>query len=367
MPSESFDPVEVAVLQPEAVDSAVSAALEAARAATTLDALKAVRIAHAGDRSPLALANREIGALPPAAKASAGQRVGRARALVGKALAERQHDLEIEREDRMLAEETLDVTLPAQRHRLGARHPLNTTQELLCDIFLDMGWEVAEGPEAESSWFNFDALNTPPEHPSRDLTDTFYVGSPDSGVVLRTQTSPVQVRAMLERTPPIHIVCPGRVYRTDEVDATHSPVFHQLEGLAVAEGLTMAHLKGTLDHMATRLFGTGVVTRLRPHYFPFTEPSGEMDLVCFVCHGESLHDPERPCRTCNSEGWIEWGGCGMVNPRVLTACGIDPDRYSGFAFGMGIDRALMFRSGASDMRDMFEGDVRFTSAFGVDA
>jgi phenylalanyl-tRNA synthetase alpha chain len=172
---------------------------------------------------------------------------------------------------------------------------------------------------------------------------------------------------MLEQAPPIYVVCPGRVYRTDEVDATHSPVFHQLEGLAVDEGLTMAHLQGTLDHMAARLFGEGITTRLRPHYFPFTEPSAEMDVRCFVCHGESVDNPDRPCRTCKSEGWIEWGGCGMVDPRVLVACGIDPERYSGFAFGMGIDRAVMFRSGASDMRDMFEGDLRFTAAFGMEA
>jgi phenylalanyl-tRNA synthetase alpha chain len=230
-----------------------------------------------------------------------------------------------------------------------------------------MGWEVAEGPEAESAWFNFDALNTPAQHPSRDLTDTFWVGSPDSGVVLRTQTSPVQIRAMLQRTPPIYIVCPGKVFRTDELDATHSPVFHQLEGLAIDEGLTMANLKGTLDHMAAAMFGPGIATRLRPHYFPFTEPSAEMDLLCFVCRGESVGNPDRPCRTCKSEGWIEWGGCGMVDPRVLTACGLDPDKYSGFAFGMGIERTLMFRSDAADMRDIVEGDVRFTTAFGVEA
>jgi phenylalanyl-tRNA synthetase alpha chain len=330
MSSQSFDPVEVAALAPEAVEKAVTDALAAISAAQSLDELKSARVAHAGDKSPLALANREIGALPPAARAAAGQRVGAARASVNAAVAARQQELEAERDARMLVEETVDVTLPTDRRRAGARHPVNTVQDLLCDIFLSMGWGVAEGPEAEASWFNFDALNTPAEHPSRDLTDTFYVGSPDSGVVLRTQTSPV-------------------------------------EGLAVDEGLTMAHLKGTLDHMAEQLFGAGVVTRLRPHYFPFTEPSAEMDLVCFVCHGESLGNPERPCRTCNSEGWIEWGGCGMVDPRVLIACGIDPDRYRGFAFGMGIDRALMFRSGAADMRDLFEGDVRFTSAFGVHA
>jgi phenylalanyl-tRNA synthetase alpha chain len=255
MPSESFDPVEVAALSPDALEAAVTAALEAFAAASSLDELKAARTAHVGDRSPLALANREIGALPPAARAAAGQRVGAARGSVNKALAARQTELEAERDSRVLVEETVDVTLPTGRRPVGARHPVNTVQELLTDIFVDMGWGVAEGPEAEGSWFNFDALNTPPEHPSRDLTDTFYVNSPDSGVVLRTQTSPVQIRTMLERQPPIYIVCPGRVYRTDEVDATHSPMFHQLEGLAVDEGLTMAHLKGTLDHMARRLYG----------------------------------------------------------------------------------------------------------------
>jgi len=365
--SPNFDPVEVAVLQPEHLDQAVAAALAAFAAARDLDELKAARLAHAGDHSPLALANREIGALPPAARKAAGQLVGTARRTVGEALAKRQVELENERDVRVLIEEAVDVTLPTDREPIGARHPITTVQELLEDVFLDMGWRIAEGPEAEGTWFNFDALNTPAAHPSRDLTDTFYVGTPDSGVVLRTQTSPVQVRVMLEQQPPIYVVCPGRVYRTDEVDATHSPVFHQLEGLAVDEGLTMAHLKGTLEHIARRMFGADTTTRFRPHYFPFTEPSGEVDLRCFVCHGESVDNPDAPCRTCKSEGWIEWGGCGMVDPRVLVACGVDPERYSGFAFGMGIDRALMFRSGAADMRDMFEGDVRFSLAFGVDA
>jgi phenylalanyl-tRNA synthetase alpha chain len=367
MPSENFDPVEVAALQPAEIDRNVAAALDAFRHATTLDALKVAALAHDGDRSPLALANREIGALPPAARKTAGQRIGPARGRVKQALAKRQTELEAERDQRVLVEEAVDVTLPTDRAPLGARHPLTTVMELVSDVFLDMGWEVAEGPEAESAWYNFDALNTPAQHPSRDLTDTFWVGAEDSGVVLRTQTSPVQIRAMLERQPPIYIVCPGKVFRTDELDATHSPVFHQIEGLAIDEGLTMAHLKGTLDHMAGALFGEGIVTRLRPHYFPFTEPSAEMDIVCFVCRGASVDNPDRPCRTCKSEGWIEWGGSGMVDPRVLIACGIDPERYSGFAFGMGIERALMFRSDAADMRDIVEGDVRFTKAFGVEA
>jgi phenylalanyl-tRNA synthetase alpha chain len=367
MPTPNFDPVEVAALQPEAIDAAVRDALDAIAKATTLDELKAARLAHAGDRSPLALANREIGALPPAARAAAGQRVGAARGRVNEAVSARQAALEAERDQRVLVEEAVDVTLPTQRERVGARHPLTTVMERLEDIFVAMGYEVAEGPEVEATWFNFDALNTPDVHPSRELTDTFYVGDPDDNVVLRTQTSPVQVREMLRRTPPIYIVCPGKTFRTDELDATHTPVFHQIEGLVVDKGITMAHLRGTLDHMAAEMFGPGIRTRLRPHYFPFTEPSAEMDLLCFVCKGESVGNPDRPCRTCKSEGWIEWGGCGMVNPRVLVASGIDPDEYSGFAFGMGIERTLMFRNNAEDMRDMVEGDVRFTQAFGVES
>ena len=358
--------MEVAALQPEAIERAVADALAAFAAASDLDELKRARLDHAEDRSPLALANREIGALPPAARAAAGQRVGAARADVRKALAARTAELEAERDARVLVEEAVDVTVPTDRRLLGARHPLSTTMERLEDVFVAMGYEVADGPEVESAWLNFDALNAPPDHPSRELSDTFFVDSPDSGLVLRTQTSPVQIRVMLEREPPIYVICPGKVFRTDELDATHTPVFHQIEGLVVDEGITMAHLKGTLDHMAAAMFGEGIGTRLRPHYFPFTEPSAEMDLVCFVCRGASVGNPDRPCRTCNSEGWIEWGGCGMVNPRVLTACGIDPERYTGFAFGMGIERTLMFRSDVADMRDIVEGDIRFSLAFGTE-
>jgi phenylalanyl-tRNA synthetase alpha chain len=260
----------------------------------------------------------------------------------------------------------VDVTLPWDRRPRGARHPLTTLQERIGDVFVAMGWEVAEGPEAEAEWFNFDALNIGPDHPARTESDTFFVGSTDSGVVLRTHTSPVQVRTMLGRRPPIYVVCPGRTFRTDELDATHTPVFGQVEGLVVDRGITMAHLRGTLDHFAEAMFGAGIVTRLRPDHFPFTEPSAEVDLQCFVCRGASVGDPDSPCRTCSSEGWIEWGGCGMVHPNVLTACGIDPDRYSGFAFGMGIERTLMFRHGVRDMHDMVEGDVRFALAFGTE-
>jgi phenylalanyl-tRNA synthetase alpha chain len=365
--STNFDPVEVSALAPDTVAGHVTDALAAIAAASDLDALKAARLTHDGDRSALALANREIGALPPAARKSAGQRVGAARAEVRAAVEARTGELAAARDARVLVEEAVDVTLPWDRRVAGARHPLTTIQELVEDVFVAMGYEVAEGPEVETDWFNFDALNMPPDHPARTLMDTFFVGSEDSRLVLRTHTSPVQVRTMLTRQPPIYVVCPGKVFRTDELDATHTPVFHQLEGLVIDEGITMAHLKGTLDHMAQAMFGPGIVTRLRPSYFPFTEPSAEPDLLCFVCRGQSVGNPDWDCRTCGSEGWIEWGGCGMVNPRVLVACGIDPDRYSGFAFGMGIERTMMFRNNAADMRDMVEGDVRFTQAFGMEA
>jgi phenylalanyl-tRNA synthetase alpha chain len=365
-PNSEYDPVEVTPLHPDEVARMRSEALAAVRGAADLAALKEVRLAHAGDRSPLALANREIGSLPPQARKEAGQRVGAARREVADAVAARQAVLESERNERVLVEEAVDVTLPWDRTPRGARHPLTTIQERVADVFVAMGWEVAEGPEVEAEWLNFDALNIGPDHPARSMQDTFFVDSEESGLVLRTHTSPVQVRTMLERRPPTYVICPGRTYRTDELDATHTPVFSQVEGLAVDEGITMAHLKGTLDHFAAAMFGDGTTTRLRPSYFPFTEPSAEMDLQCFVCRGASVGDPARPCRTCSSEGWIEWGGCGVVNPRVLVACGIDPERYTGFAFGMGLERTLMFRHGVEDMRDLVEGDVRFARAFGME-
>ena len=284
-------------MQPEEVEAARAAALAAIAAAADLEDLKRVRTEHAGDRSPLALANREIGALPPQARKEAGQRVGRARGEVNRALAARQEVLEAEDAARILVEETVDVTLPTDRFPAGARHPITTGSELIADIFVAMGWEVAEGPVIEAEWLNFDALNLDADHPARTLQDTFWtapsdrIGATDdihgagTGVVLRTQTSPVQARTMLSQEPPIYIVAPGRVFRTDEYDATHSPMFHQVEGLAVDEGITMAHLKGTLDHFATQMFGDGVTTRFRPSYFPFTEPSAEVDLKCFVCKG----------------------------------------------------------------------------------
>ena len=363
-PNKSFDPKQVSALSAEAIEQAVKDAISAINDAGTLEELKEARLAHAGDRSPLALANREIGALPPAAKAEAGKRMGEARGKVNEALATRTVELEKARDAALLKTEAVDVTTVSAQMR-GGRHPLTTIQEQIADVFVALGYSVAEGPEVEAEWFNFDALNIAPDHPARTMQDTFFVGNEDSGIVLRTHTSPVQIRTMLTQEPPIYVICPGRVFRTDELDATHSPVFHQVEALVIDKGITMADLKGTLDHFASTMFGEGIVTRLRPSYFPFTEPSAEVDLQCFACRGASVDNPDAPCRTCRSEGWIEWGGCGMVNPKVLIACGIDPIEYSGFAFGMGLERTLMFRHGITDMRDMVEGDVRFTRAFGL--
>lgn len=336
------------------VDSAVADALAAVAAADDLDALKAVRTAHTGERSPLALANRAIGGLAPADKAAAGKTLGQARGRVNQAIAARQTELEAERDARILVAETLDLTAPVDRRPAGARHPLSALQERIADVFVAMGWEIAEGPEVEAEWFNFDALNFGPDHPARQMQDTFFVQgvgeqAEDPHLVLRTHTSPVQARSLLQRGVPVYVACPGRVFRTDELDATHTPVFHQVEGLAIDKGLTMAHLKGTLDHFAQAIFGPEARTRLRPSFFPFTEPSAEMDLWF----------PQKK----GGPGWIEWGGCGMVHPNVLRAAGIDPDEYSGFAFGMGIERTLMFRHSIADMHDMVEGDVRFSTQF----
>jgi phenylalanyl-tRNA synthetase alpha chain len=360
-PNTQYDPVEVAALEPEAVEAAVADALAAIAAASNLDELKAARLAHQGEKSPLALANREIGALPPSAKAEAGKRVGQARGRVGQGLAARQAELERERDERILVEEAVDLTVVAPRRPLGARHPVSLVSERVEDIFVAMGWEIAEGPEVESEWLNFDALNIAPDHPARGEQDTFFIAPAGSGLVLRTHTSPVQVRTMLDREPPIYVLCPGKVFRTDDLDATHTPVFHQFEGLVVDEGITMAHLKGTLDAFVQRLFGDGIVTRLRPNYFPFTEPSAEIDCQCWVCAGA-----DSSCRTCGGTGWIELGGCGMVNQRVLRAAGVDTDRYTGFAFGLGIERSLMLRHGVADMHDIVEGDVRFSRQFGME-
>ena len=375
-PNKTYDPVEVAALSPEEVERVTAEALAAIAAATTLDELKAARLAHAGDRAPIALANAEIGALPPAARADAGKRVGAARGAIRAALADRQAQLEADRDARVLIDEAVDVTLPWDRQPAGARHPVTTIAERLVDVFVGMGYEVAEGPEVEDEWYNFDALNFPPDHPAREQYDTMFVAGPEgsaannpakSGVLMRTHTSPVQIRAMLSRPLPLYVVSPGKCYRTDTLDATHSPVFHQIELLAVDEGLTMADLRGAITAFVDAMFGEGLRIRLRPDFFPFTEPSADVSMECHVCRGASTRPGADPCRVCRSQGWIEIAGAGMVNPRVLVACGIDPDRYSGFAFGLGIERTLMIRHGVTDIRDTVEGDVRFSRAFGMEA
>lgn len=352
-PNDTYDPKEVAALAPETLERAVADAHTAFDEAADLDELATIKPTHLGERSPLLTARREIGALPSKERSDAGKRVNEARDGIQRAYDDRLAKLQAERDERVLREETVDVTLSWDRIPSGARHPITQLVERTSDTFLAMGWEVAEGPELEAEWFNFDALNFGKDHPARTMQDTFHVAPEDSGRVLRTHTSPVQVRALLERELPMYLVCPGRTYRDDELDATHTPVFHQVEGLAVDRGLTMAHLKGTLDAFARTMFGVDSETRLRPNFFPFTEPSGELD-VWF---------PEKK----DGAGWVEWGGCGMVNPNVLRACGVDPQVYSGFAFGMGLERTLQFRNGIPDMRDMVEGDVRFTRPFGIDS
>lgn len=320
--------------------------------AQDFDSLKEVRLGFFGDKGSLSLANRQMRDLENQHKGPVGKLLGQVRAALTEAIEARTAELEAEREARILAEETVDVTAATARHSLGGRHPVALMQEKLTDIFVGMGWEVADGPELESEWYNFDALNIKPDHPAREMQDTFYVEPKETHLLLRTHTSPVQMRSMLTRELPLYIVCPGQVYRTDELDATHTPVFHQIEGLAVDKGLTMADLKGTLEYMARAMFGEDAKIRLRPNFFPFTEPSAELDLW----HPHAKGGPQ----------WIEWGGCGMVHPNVLRAAGIDPNVYSGFAFGMGIERTLMFRNNVLDMHDMIEGDIRFSEQFGME-
>ena len=334
-----------------AVTDAADAAIAAFAAATTVAELRTARAAHVGEASPLALFNASLKSVPPQERASAGKLDGQAKARAAQALAAREAELAVAEEEARLASEAVDVTAVALRWRAGARHPLSLLIEQMSDIFIGMGWEVAEGPELENEWFNFDALNFDADHPARAMQDTFFVDPVDDHLVLRTHTSPVQVRSLLERPLPVYVVAPGRVFRTDELDATHTPVFHQIEGIAIDKGLTMAHLRGTLEHLARAMFGEEARIRLRPNYFPFTEPSAELDVWQPNAKGGAR--------------WVEWGGCGMVNPNVLRAAGIDPEVYQGFAFGMGIERTLQFRNEMNDMRDMVEGDIRFSQQFGM--
>ena len=315
-------------------------------AASDLDELKSARLAHMGDKAPISLASRSLGSLSPDEKASFGKMIGDAKAQIATALDSATKKLESIRDQKVLLEEVVDITLPASRMHRGGLHPISIIKNEISDFFIEQGFSVAEGPELESGWLNFDALNIPADHPARTMQDTFFIEPLESGMVLRTQTSPVQIRTMLTQEPPIYIISPGRTFRADELDTTHSPVFHQVEGLVVDRGITMAHLKGTLDNFAQHMFGADVTTRLRPSFFPFTEPSAEVDIFF-------------------NGRWIEWGGCGMVNPKVLQTCGIDTDIFTGFAFGMGLERTLMVRHGITDMHDIVEGDLRFTRQFGM--
>ncbi|MFZ9283875.1 MAG: phenylalanine--tRNA ligase subunit alpha [Candidatus Nanopelagicales bacterium] len=314
--------------------------------AASLEEMKQVKSLHLGDRSPLALANRILGKLPVEDRAKYGAALGEYRKALNELFSAKELELSDQFENLKLQEERVDLSLAAVNVSRGGIHPLTATMNRVIEIFTAMGYSIEEGPEAESALLNFDALNIPPNHPARSMQDTFYIEHEDSGVVLRTQTSPVQIRSLINRDLPIYVISPGKVFRSDELDQTHTPVFHQVEGLVVDKGIGMPHLKATIDHFAKQMFGENVKTRLRPSYFPFTEPSAEMDVFF---NGK----------------WIEWGGCGVVNPKVLAAVGIDSNEYSGFAFGMGIERTLMFRNGVSDMRDMVEADIRFTQMFGA--
>ena len=316
-------------------------------------ALEALRVRVIGKKGELTALLRGMGQLSPEERPAAGQMINEAREKFTAMLEARQDALRMVERRAALLRETIDVTEPIPELPLGSAHPINLVMEEMVDCFTGMGFEVVEGPEVELDHFNFELMNIPKNHPARDAQDTFYV---DDNIVLRTHTSPIQARTMLSRKPPIRIVCPGRVYRSDEADATHSPVFHQMEGLVVDKDVTMADLRGTLNAFAERLYGKGITTRFRPSFFPFTEPSTEVDLTCSACHGKG-------CRVCKGTGWIEVLGAGMVNPHVLEMCGIDPTVYSGFAFGIGLDRIAMMRYGIPDLRLLYEGDVRFLGQF----
>ena len=312
-----------------------------------------IRIQYLGKKGELTLVLRGMGALSPEERPVIGQIANEVREAIEEALAERaamEKKLQLEKK---LKTEKIDVTLPSAAPRMGHLHPLTQVQRTIEDIFIGMGFSIAEGPEVEYDYYNFQALNIPENHPARDTQDTFYI---TENILLRSQTSPVQVRTMEKQKPPIRVISPGRVYRSDAVDATHSPLFHQIEGLVVDKGITMSDWKGMMETFAREFFGSDTKLRFRPHHFPFTEPSAEIDVSCFVCGGKG-------CRVCKNEGWIEILGAGMVHPFVLSNCGIDPDVYSGFAFGMGIERIAMKQYGIDDMRLLYENDIRFLEQF----
>ena len=328
-------------------------AQEALDLATTSEELEAVRVRFAGKKGELTALLSQMGKLSPEERPVIGQIANEVRGFIDAGIRAKKAVLEQAELNRRLEKESLDVTLPGKARTVGKQHPLNRVLDEVKDAFISMGFSIASGPEVEYDYYNFEALNIPKDHPARDTQDTFYF-SPE--MLLRTQTSSVQVRVMEKTHPPIRVISPGRVFRIDEVDATHSPIFHQIEGLVVDKGITMAHLKGSLELICKKLFGPETKTRIRPDFFPFTEPSAEISISCFKCGGEG-------CKFCKNEGWIEIGGAGMVNPKVLAHCGIDPEVYSGFAFGMGLERMVMGRYGVDDIRMFYENDVRFLNMF----
>lgn len=315
--------------------------------------LEEFRVKFLGKKGEITSILKQMGKLSAEERPVIGQLANKVRADIEEALNERKAELKSKLEEMRLKEEALDVTLPGKAQKIGRAHPLEVTLEQVEEVFLGMGFDIVEGPEVETDHYCFEALNMPNHHPARDTQDTFYI---NENVLLRTQTSSVQIRTMEKMKPPIRIISPGRVYRSDAVDATHSPLFHQIEGLVIDKGITMADLKGTLELLMKRLYGDDAKIRLRPHHFPYTEPSAEVDLMCFNCHGKG-------CSMCKQEGWVELLGSGMVHPKVLADCGIDPEVYSGFAFGIGLERITMGRYSINDMRLLYENDMRFLEQF----
>ena len=323
--------------------------------AGSAEELETLRVKLFGRKGEITLVLKQMGTLSAEERPIIGQLANKIRAEIENELTETAARIQAKKMTERLAAETLDVTIPGKSREIGRRHPMTIVLDEAKDIFIGMGFVIAEGPEVELSEYDFDRLNIPATHPAREWTDTFYI-TEDESVHLRCQTSPVQVRVMERQKPPIRIISPGRVYRKDEVDSSHSPMFHQIEGLVVDRGVTMGDLKGTLNLLVSKLYGENTKTRFRPHHFPFTEPSCEVDVQCVVCGGNG-------CRTCKQSGWIELLGSGVVHPKVLAGCGIDPDIYSGFAFGIGLERMTMLRYGIDDMRLLFENDLRFLRQF----
>lgn len=319
----------------------------------TITELENVRVKYLGKKGELTSVLRGMGSLSSEERPVIGQLANEVRASIEARLEEVKRELTKKERSQKMEKEVIDVTMPGKSKMLGKKHPLSIVIDEIKDVFIGMGYEIAEGPEIELDYYNFEALNIPKNHPARDVQDTFYI---NNNILLRTQTSPVQIRVMENKKPPIKIICPGRVYRSDAVDATHSPIFHQVEGLVVDKGVTMGDLVGTLRLFAKSLFGEKTEIRLRPHHFPFTEPSAEVDVSCWTCGGSG-------CRVCKNEGWIEILGAGMVHPKVLEVCGIDSEIYSGFAFGLGAERTAMGRFNIDDLRLLYENDIRFLRQF----